>query len=155
MQNVAVGQDSPVNVPVPVSTMAGELQIPLLRVNAWPEWSSATQVAALPQEIAISPPEGSVNALRQPAGGVEDSTAPLLSAAKHAEVLGQDTPVMTALPCSGCTGSGALQPGAPTGWAGVSDGAGEVAPAEPPLAEVRPLLAAAAAGLSGAVSLAA
>ena len=154
MQKVAVGQDSPVNVPVPVSTMAGELQIPLLRVNAWPEWSSATQVAALTQEIATSPPEGSVNALRQPAGGVEDSTAPLLSAAKHAEVLGQDTPVMTAWPCSGCTGSGALQPGEPTGWAG-GDGAGEVAPAEPPLAVVRPLLAAAAAGLSGAVSLAA
>ena len=52
-----------------------------------------------------------MTAFRQQAGGLEDSAAPLLSAAKHAEVLGQDTPVMTALPCSGATGSGALQPG--------------------------------------------
>jgi hypothetical protein len=111
MQNVAVGQDSPVNVPVPVSTMAGPLQIPLLSVSAWPEWSSATHVTGLPQEIATSPPEGSVNALRQPAGGVEDSTAPLLSAAKHAEVLGHETPVMTALPRSGGTGKGVVHPG--------------------------------------------
>ena len=55
----------------------------------------------MPQEIAASPPEGSANALRQPAGGVDDRTCPVLSTAKHAEVLGQDTPVMWALPCSG------------------------------------------------------
>ena len=117
MQNVAVAQDSPVNVPVPVSTMAGPLQVPLLSVTARPDWSTATQVTGVPQEIATSPPEASANALRQPAGGVDDSTSPLLSAAKHADVLGQDTPVMWALPCSGCTGNGLVQPGDPAGWA--------------------------------------
>src|SRR5262249_31094189 len=94
MQNAALGQDNPVKVPVPVSTMAGALQAPLLSVTAWPERSSATHVSGAPQEIATRPPEGSVNALRQPAGGVDDSTSPLLSAAKHTEVLGQATPVM-------------------------------------------------------------
>jgi hypothetical protein len=37
MQNRAVGQDSPVNLPVPASTMAGPVQVPLLKVTAWPE----------------------------------------------------------------------------------------------------------------------
>jgi hypothetical protein len=70
-------------------------------------------VAGVPQEIATSFPKGSVNALRHPAGGVDDITLPLLSTAKHAEVLGQDTPVMWALSCSGCTGNGLVQPGDP------------------------------------------
>jgi len=156
MQNPAVGQDSPVNVPVPVSTMAGPLQVPLLNVSAWPEWSSATHVAGVPQETATSPPEGSLNALRQPAGGVDDSTAPLLSAAKQAAVLGQEIPVMTALPCSGCTGMGVLHPGELAGWGEVTDAAGEPLAAEVPgLAVPPPVWAAGAAAPSGAVSLAA
>jgi hypothetical protein len=112
-QNVALVQDNPVNVPAPVSTMAGALQAPLLSVTAWPEWSSATHVSGVPQEIATSPPDGSANALRQPAGGVDDSTSPPLSTAKHIEVLGQATPVMWASPRSGCTGNGLVQPGDP------------------------------------------
>jgi hypothetical protein len=106
------------------------------------------------QEIASSLPERSVNAFRQPAGGLEESTAPLLSAAKHAEVLGQDIPVMTALAASGCTGIAVLHPRA---WAGVTDAAGEALAtgaawlAVPP----EPVFAAGAAGPSGAVSLAA
>src|SRR5947199_9822834 len=82
------------------------------------------------------PPALSVNGLRQPAGGLDDSTSPLLSVAKHADVLGQEMLVMTALPGRGCTGIGALQPCVWTGWAGVTEGAGEVA-----AVEVRGLLA--------------
>src|SRR5262249_53937680 len=81
MQKVAVGQDSPVKVPVPVSTKPGLLQAPFLSPNAWPAWSTATHLVAVAQEIATSPAEESVAALRQPAGGLDDSTAPLLSAA--------------------------------------------------------------------------
>jgi len=81
MQKVAVAQDSPVKVPVPVFTKPGLLQTPLWSPNAWPARSSATHLLAAAQEIATSPAEESVTTLRQPAGGLDDSTAPLLSAA--------------------------------------------------------------------------
>jgi len=157
MQNAAVGQDSPVNFPVPASTMAGGLQVLLLSVTAWPERSSATHVVSVAQEIATSLPEGSVNAFRQPAGGVDDSTVPLLSVAKHAAVLGQETPVITALSRSGCTAMGAVQPGCRADWDGVTDGAGDVDPAEEAglAGPVDPVWAAGAAGPPGAVSRAA
>ena len=54
---------------------------------------------------------------------------------------------MTALPPSGGTGIGVVQPGSWTGWAGALDGAGEVLAA--------PVLALATGELSGAVSRAA
>jgi hypothetical protein len=111
-------------------------------------------VTGVPQEIATSFPEGSANALRQPAGGVDDSTSPLLSAAKQAEVLGQETPVMRALPWSGCTGNGLVQPGDPAGWTALAT-AGDVVPAEALGLAWDPVLAAGSAGPSGAVSLAA
>jgi hypothetical protein len=81
IQKVGVGQDSPVKVPAPVSTRPGLLQTPFLRPSAWPAWSSATHLVAVAQEIATSPAEESAAALRQPAGGLDDSTAPPLSAA--------------------------------------------------------------------------
>ena len=59
-------------------------------------------------------------------------------------MVGQETPVMTALSPSGCTGIGAVQPGS---WADVLDGAGEVLTA--------PVLALATGEVSGAVSRAA
>ena len=103
------------------------------------------------------PPALSVNGLRQPAGGLDDSTSPLLSVAKHADVLGQEMLVMTALPGRGCTGIGALHPCVWTGWAGVTDAAGEVPAVEVPGLLVRPgpVFAAWAAGPSGAVRWAA
>jgi hypothetical protein len=86
---------------------------------------------------------------------VDDNTSPLLSAAKHAEVLGQDTPVMWAS-CSGCTGNGLVQPGNPAGWA-APVAAGDVVPAEALglTVDCEPAWAAGWAGPSGAVSLAA
>jgi len=93
----------------------------------------------------------------RPAGGLDDSTSPLLSVAKHADVLGQEMLVMTALPGRGCTGIGALHPCVWTGWAGVTDAAGEVPAVEVPGLLVRPgpVFAAWAAGPSGAVRWAA
>jgi hypothetical protein len=115
-------------------------------------------VVGAAQDTATSPPAESVNGLRQPAGGLDDSTAPLVSVAKHVAVLGQEMLVMTALPCSGCTGIGVLHPGDWTGWAGVTDAAAEASLAAevPGLAgPLEPVFAAGAAGPSGAVSRAA
>jgi hypothetical protein len=104
------------------------------------------------QEIASSLPEGSVNALRQPAGGLDLSTSPLLSAAKHTEVLGQEIPVMTALLSSGWTGMAVLHPDT-----GVTDAAGAVLATGAAWLAAAPgrAFATCAAGPSGAVSLAA
>jgi len=107
---------------------------------------------AAAQEIATSPAPEPVTTLCQPAGGLDDSTAPLLSAAKQAAVVGQEIPVMTALLRNGSTGIGPAQPGS---WAGMLDGAGDV----PPAGALGPadgvVLALATGGPSGAVSLAA
>jgi hypothetical protein len=81
MQKVAVTQDSPVKVPVPVSTKPGLLQTPFLSPNAWPARSTATHLVAVAQETATSPAAESVATRCQPAGGLDDSTTPLLSAA--------------------------------------------------------------------------
>src|SRR5262249_60350322 len=81
MQKVAVGHDNPVKVRVPVSTRPGLLQTPLRSPSAWPARSSATHLVAVAQEIATSPAARSVAARCQPAGGGDDSTAPLGAAA--------------------------------------------------------------------------
>lgn len=101
------------------------------------------------------PPALSVNGLRQPAGGLDDSTSPLLSVAKQAAVLGQEMLVMTALPGSGCTGIGVLHPWAWTCWAGATDAEGEELAAEVAGLLAGLLFAAGAAGPSGAVRWAA
>src|SRR5262249_9604838 len=143
----AVGQESPVNVPVPVFTKPGLLHTPLRSPNAWPAWSSATHLVAAAQEIATSPPAGSVTARLHPAGGGDDSTLPLVSAASQAEGGGQETAVMTASARRPCTGIGAVHPG----WAEVTDGAGDVVP----VLAAGVALTLATGGASGAVSRAA
>src|SRR5215472_18073364 len=139
MQNVGLGQDSAVKAPVPVSTMDGLLQVPLARTSALPEWSTATQDVLVAQEIATRSPAESVATLCQPPGGVDDRMAPVLSTASHTVAVGQDIPLMVALPCKGVTGNGLLHPDEPDGWAGVAaavpgDAAG--VPDESGLAEV-------------------
>ena len=112
------------------------------------------QLSDVPQDTATMPPALSVKALRQPAGGLDDSTSPPLSAAKQAIVLGQEMLVMAVLTGTGCTGIGVLHPGV---WAGVPDAAGEVLAVGVPLPTVLlgAVFADAAAGPSGAVRCAA
>jgi hypothetical protein len=64
-QKAAVGHDTAVS-PFPCGSMAtGSLQLPWLRMTAFPELSTATQKVRLAQETALRPAAASVDTTRQ------------------------------------------------------------------------------------------